>query len=161
MALVKCKECGHQISTNARNCAHCGAKSPMAMHSKIIWGSFFAIFFIGIFIAGTSTPPLNTDNPALELTSLECIPGNAMIIVTGSVKNVSGKRMAGVSAIVSFYAKDGAFVKREQTLIDLQPLMPDQKSSFSMMRQGNPAISDCVVQFNEGFTSVSHTVASK
>ena len=28
MALVKCTECGHDISTNARSCPGCGARRP-------------------------------------------------------------------------------------------------------------------------------------
>ena len=86
MALVRCKECGHNVSTNAKYCVNCGAKPPMATHSKIIWGAFCVIIFAGFFAAGISKPPSAvSDAPALALTSLECIPGKAMAIVTGSV----------------------------------------------------------------------------
>lgn len=44
MALIKCKECGNQMSTEAKACPHCGAKSPkMPMWKKLAIGVFSLI----------------------------------------------------------------------------------------------------------------------
>lgn len=42
MALVKCKECGEKISTNAKTCPSCGAKAPKKT-SFVTWGVLFII----------------------------------------------------------------------------------------------------------------------
>lgn len=48
MALIKCAECGHQISTDAKACPSCGAKPPKRT-SLLTWalGGLFAIGVIG------------------------------------------------------------------------------------------------------------------
>jgi hypothetical protein len=34
MALVKCRECGQEVSDQAETCPHCGIKSPSGVHSS-------------------------------------------------------------------------------------------------------------------------------
>lgn len=52
MALKKCKECGHEVSTSAAACPSCGAKVPKKT-SMITWivvlfiGASFALSFMG------------------------------------------------------------------------------------------------------------------
>lgn len=184
MALAQCKECGKQISIKTKKCPYCGASQSKKNRLVI---AIVLVVFMGFLMASMSETPPSIESsqtatamkeapptqivpeeapqqqsaPPLELTSLTCIPGESIAIVTGTVKNVSGKRMPAVSAVVSFYTEEGQFIKNEWTLIDLQPLMPGQDSSFSMMRQGNPAIANCEVKFNQGFSSVTHNVAAK
>lgn len=43
MALIKCKECGHLLSTEASTCPGCGAKNPRTKLSTWIIGGIFAI----------------------------------------------------------------------------------------------------------------------
>jgi len=44
MALIKCHECGAQISNQATVCPHCGAKpKPKTTTSTKIWASVFAV----------------------------------------------------------------------------------------------------------------------
>ncbi len=45
MALVNCKECGAQVSTQAKNCPSCGAKVKKPT-SKLTW------FFLGLIVLG-------------------------------------------------------------------------------------------------------------
>ena len=47
MPLVKCKECGHQVSTNAKACPNCGAKPPPPPSSNAIK---FLLIGLGIII---------------------------------------------------------------------------------------------------------------
>lgn len=36
MALIKCKNCGKEISTNAKNCIHCGKEIEVKQRTKAI-----------------------------------------------------------------------------------------------------------------------------
>lgn len=53
MALAKCKECGEQVSTKAKNCPKCGAKAPRKT-SIATW--LVLIFIILVIYAGSQTP---------------------------------------------------------------------------------------------------------
>ena len=63
MALIKCKECGNEISTTAKACPKCGAKiKKTSIIAAILWSVIF--FFIAIFILGQfgpSAPPRTAD----------------------------------------------------------------------------------------------------
>lgn len=50
MALKKCKECGNEISTDAKVCPHCGKKQPPKMRTQIGCLILFLIFFIPFLI---------------------------------------------------------------------------------------------------------------
>ena len=68
MALIPCKECGNEISTDAKACPNCGAKVP---HTKWwLWGSL--TFILVIFIWGAATGPKNTIELA-EMETASCI----------------------------------------------------------------------------------------
>ena len=65
MALVKCKECGEQVSTKAKNCQNCGAKAPKKT-SLFTWLVLIVIVFVGwSAIQSPSTTSSNTarNNP--------------------------------------------------------------------------------------------------
>jgi len=51
MALSKCRECGNQVSTEAKTCPQCGAKvkRPMSKTKKILLGLFALLIVAGIF----------------------------------------------------------------------------------------------------------------
>ncbi|SEN54749.1 zinc-ribbon domain-containing protein [Duganella sp. CF517] len=46
MALVKCKECGTEVSTEAKACPKCGAKPP----KKVGLLGWIAVLFVGFFV---------------------------------------------------------------------------------------------------------------
>lgn len=50
MALVKCKECGQDVSSDAKACPHCGKKQAQSLPKGCFWclGVFFLIFWIGV-----------------------------------------------------------------------------------------------------------------
>lgn len=54
MALTKCKECGKEVSTNAKTCPHCGVKHPGVSAKDMIIG-LFAIIFIGWLVTQCSS----------------------------------------------------------------------------------------------------------
>lgn len=53
MALIKCKECGEQMSSKAHTCPHCGAKPP-SKTSAVTWFVLIVII-LGVWLAN-STP---------------------------------------------------------------------------------------------------------
>ena len=56
MALVKCEECGKQISDEAESCPSCGAKpEKMGFFRKLFIG-LFVIFVIGAVMDGIKSP---------------------------------------------------------------------------------------------------------
>lgn len=58
MALGKCRECGKEVSTEAKACPHCGATKPVKQTSTFTWivAGFFAICFgIAIFGRGSAS----------------------------------------------------------------------------------------------------------
>lgn len=48
MALVKCRECGNTVSTEAKTCPKCGIKNPAK--KELSWPAAFIIFAVGIII---------------------------------------------------------------------------------------------------------------
>ncbi|MDV5261608.1 zinc ribbon domain-containing protein [Acinetobacter baumannii] len=52
MALLNCKECGAQVSTQVKNCPSCGAKVKKRSLLKWIFLGFVILFIIGIIAGG-------------------------------------------------------------------------------------------------------------
>lgn len=56
MALIKCPECGKEMSDTAKTCPHCGYKKPFKnplnvffyTHPRIL-GAILAVIFLGVF----------------------------------------------------------------------------------------------------------------
>ena len=67
MALVKCKECGEDVSSKAKSCPKCGAK-PAKQTSALTWIIFFIIFY---FIYKAVTLP--TDYSTSSVSNIEKI----------------------------------------------------------------------------------------
>ena len=58
MALISCKECGNQVSTEAKVCPKCGAKVPKKtgiITKALIF--FFLVGLIGVIFGGHNGPP--------------------------------------------------------------------------------------------------------
>jgi RNA polymerase subunit RPABC4/transcription elongation factor Spt4 len=62
MALRKCRECGREISTDAKACPHCGRRSPTGT-SGSTWGCLAIILVIVIIIAKMPSTPTTPDAP--------------------------------------------------------------------------------------------------
>lgn len=69
MALIKCSECGKDISSEAKACPHCGAK-PQYKPSAVFVIVVVALAAIVIKAAiETSTPPISHEKSAAEIAS--------------------------------------------------------------------------------------------
>lgn len=62
MALKPCRECGHEVSTDAKICPHCGVRSPTASGGlkNAPLGIFIILFVIAVWVIATSKPPRNS-----------------------------------------------------------------------------------------------------
>jgi hypothetical protein len=68
MALIKCSECGREVSDQAENCPHCGASVPQPMSRwKILVAGVFALA-VGMAIFKDDRPP---PPPAARPTAAE------------------------------------------------------------------------------------------
>jgi len=65
----------------------------------------------------------------------------------GEVKNISNRSLQNVEALVSFYDKNGNFITSGSSLIDFNPILPSQKSPFSVLEIYNPAMAKATLQF--------------
>ncbi|MCK0153882.1 zinc ribbon domain-containing protein [Alcanivorax sp. S6407] len=70
MALIKCKECGKEISKSAKSCPHCGAPADKAKGgfnlAKFMVVLLGAVFIISLF---NDEPTTNTRTPATTSTT--------------------------------------------------------------------------------------------
>lgn len=80
MSLKSCKECGKQVSSNAKTCPHCGAKLKMGFFMKTIIG-FFVLIFIGAIISN------NQPKPEPEKDKIKYCRVHAEMFVEKSLKN--------------------------------------------------------------------------
>jgi hypothetical protein len=71
--------------------------------------------------------------------------------VNGQVTNVSDRPINNVMAYGTFSASNGDVINTSSALIDFQPIMPGQTSSFKVMAINNPLIRRCSVQMGKLF----------
>ena len=80
MALIKCKECGNEVSSKAETCPKCGARiSPKPVGCGALIGVIFLAIVImstisSIFSSTSDTKSSKTDTTALEKTSQVAVP---------------------------------------------------------------------------------------
>ena len=102
MALIKCKECKKEISTEAKTCPSCGAKNGIGFFKKV--GYFFLfLFMLGIFANIFSSKPNKSSSTtatasATQETSApppQKSPEEIKKILSGLRKNVD--KMEGIT----------------------------------------------------------------
>ena len=54
MAIVKCRECGEEVSNKAEKCPHCGVKTPHSTDywTGVFWKSVIAFWFVYLIFSG-------------------------------------------------------------------------------------------------------------
>ncbi len=157
MALIKCKDCEKEFSTDAKKCPHCGAKKVrkasliekvgfVVLGSALIWS----------ILSEPNNPSFPTYNstvtasaPRLELERYSCGRTYGYYEIQGRVKNISDKPIDNLLAVGEFYDESENFIKADDTLVEYRPLLPGQTSPFKVLTSGNPAIKKCSVSFKE------------
>lgn len=57
MSLIKCHECGNEVSTEAKTCPKCGAKvKSQRSIGKMLALVFFGLIFLSVIMESTKTP---------------------------------------------------------------------------------------------------------
>lgn len=80
MALKKCKECGHQVSTKAKNCPDCGVKNPTSnpLLNFIVWVVIIIFAFVW-FTSGDEDTSLNIGADKFSTISLNMREGPSTV----------------------------------------------------------------------------------
>ena len=156
MALIKCKECEHEISKTAKLCPNCGAKNK---HTSLITQFAFVIVF-GLFLKFLLIDPSRTpysprtsisNSVPLELLSWSCNQEHGHMITQGEVKNISNSPIKNVVAVGMLRQKDNTLVKSDDALIEYNPILAGQTSPFKVISTHNPAITNCNISFKTLF----------
>ena len=167
MAMTTCRECGKEVSSEARSCPHCGVSAPGRRGVHISTGAGCLIIAIVLLLSllylgnesggrapssaarSTLTTPPTPSGPLLVLRSWSWSTEYGYATASGEVKNISGAPLSNVEAIVSFYDRNGTFITSDDALIDYNPVMPGQTSPFKVMATENPAMKTARIEFKE------------
>ena len=72
MALIKCKECGEEVSAQAKTCPHCGVKNPGVSAKSGCLGFIGLCFVVAVVMALFGDPePVNKANEQLTLMYID------------------------------------------------------------------------------------------
>jgi hypothetical protein len=94
------------------------------------------------------------DDEKLEIQSWNCqnaSAGSSMMVVVGEVKNVGSAKLDAIQAKGNFYTKDGALIDTGSAILDTNPLMPGQTTTFKAYGPRNSAVSTCSISFTHIF----------
>lgn len=175
MALIKCPDCGKEVSDIAPSCPNCGRPinlqnhspaqsqppnkktSPIAMGCLVFLLIVFGLWVIGSLMSGGSSSklisPSSTQQPSvdsgpqLELITYNWHTEHGYAILEGQVKNISSQSLKSVIALASFYDANSGFIASSDALIDYNPILPGQTSPFKVMKTENPAMEKARVEF--------------
>lgn len=159
--LVKCSDCGHEISKKAKTCPNCGAKPKKGSLVAILVLIGFIWFMISLvpdtprqntrYTTSQSTVADTKPTPApnqLKVLSWNCgNDGHGYMHLRGEVKNISSSKIDNVMAVVVLRTADGDLVKSDTALLEYNPIMPGQTSPFHVISTHNPAIDKCSLSF--------------
>jgi len=92
---------------------------------------------------------LNQEKSLCDLELLDWVWNHEYGYVTaeGRVKNISGKKLNRVQAIVVWYDKNGQMITYDSSFIEYNPVMPGQISPFKVIERYNPAMARATIEF--------------
>ena len=100
-------------------------------------------------------------NCDLELLNWHWSTGHGYAKAEGQVKNISGRKLKNVEALVIWFDNNGNMITSDSSLIEYNPIMPGQTSPFSVMEQYNPAMTKARVEFKYLFGGSIQTYREK
>lgn len=94
MALVKCRECGNQVSTKAKGCPKCGALPPKKM-SVLTWFVVVMIVLIVVILSMSDQPePVAVENRKVDVaTEPSAVPREKSGITDSEVASIVAAAM--------------------------------------------------------------------
>jgi len=111
MALVKCKECGEEVSNKAKTCPKCGAKAPKKT-SAFTWLVLIFIIFIIYSVSQTPTTPVHSVSSSSSpkpLVTRKASPVKPAWTTSTSKDKMTGKVSAYASSPIAFPSKKMGF----------------------------------------------------
>lgn len=100
MALVKCKECGEKVSTKAKVCPNCGAKTPKKT-SLFTWIILIFIVFVIYAVSKAPSTPVKSGSykkPASQTTATKAKITKPSWGTTSSKDKMTGKKSSYASS---------------------------------------------------------------
>lgn len=168
---LKCVDCGHVALRGPNACPNCGhvyfteagAKKKRTTTSKFLWfiaaamglsivGSVGVAFFKALsdprFAGPTYDPTVPAEPRAqVELLSWHWSREHGFIKAEGEVRNLTNQPITRLWAVVTFYTTNETLVTSDESVVEFDPLMPQQTSPFDVMVRDNPQISGATVRF--------------
>lgn len=86
-------------------------------------------------------------NSDLELLTWHWSSGHNYVTAEGQVKNISGRKLERVQALVTWYDSNGNMITSDDSLIKYDPIMPGQVSPFKVMERYNPQMKSANIEF--------------
>ena len=83
----------------------------------------------------------------LELLAFHWSARGSYVTAEGRIKNISGRRLEGIQAVVEWEDGKGNFITSGSAVIEFNPLMPDQTSPFKVIERYNPEMVRALVNF--------------
>ena len=83
----------------------------------------------------------------LELLSWHWSKNYDYVTAEGQVKNISGRKLTRVQALVTWYDKNGDMITSDTSFIEYDPILPGQISPFKVMERYNPAMKKANIEF--------------
>jgi hypothetical protein len=159
-AAIVCRFCNRDLASGSQPAGVAPKKSRVGTWILVGVLGFFAIACFNALInpttsstssasSSTGTATTSESNPQLELLDSIGSPttSGSYHKVEGRVRNISGRSLESVVAVVTWFDKNGTFITSDKALIDFNPLLPDQTSPFSTMTRTNPEMARYTVEF--------------
>lgn len=158
----KCKQCLGEIPVKAKKCQHCGAKVGISFMLKgcaVFAGFMMVIAIVSALsdkggVAPTTKPTVVVQvasTPLLELESWKYYKSYGYVHIEGKVKNLTDKKLERIQAVGEFSDDKGNFIKSDSSLIEYNPILPNQSSPFHILTTDNPEIKKGSVTFKYMF----------
>ena len=170
-----CKHCGKGIDAGSRIAT--GGISLMKFGCGATVILLFVIFVVGLFIAvgdddavtstNIETPsqtPATEDTPVIDPPPAPSPPPPQLALlstrgyeqslfhqVEGQVRNISDRPLENVAVLVTWLTASDEFITSDECLIDFNPILAGQTSTFSCLVTTNPEMSQFTVQFKTLF----------
>jgi hypothetical protein len=162
-AAIVCKHCGRDLKSGA---SQVQVVAPPKKTSPAAWGCLTVIVLFVVLVmigqcfgpsstrsrptsttSGPATPPVPSADQLALLSSTGGRSSDSFLKVEGQVKNISKDSLKSVAAVVTWYDKDGGFIASDTTLIEYDPLLPDQTSPFHVLTRANPKMEKYSIGF--------------
>lgn len=98
MALKKCRECGHSISTKAEKCPSCGAPQKQQPGILATGCGCLTLIFIAFIIIGALSSGRNNSTPAARNTTTQPIARETVTAVTPAIQQPEQKSAQELAA---------------------------------------------------------------